>query len=468
MVKHVALLRGGMMNSNITLLNSLLLLFYFLDKRGETMKLNTQGWNNDAHIIVAVSTGIDSMTLLHSLLNQYRDTYKTLTCVHVNHGLRAQSVEEEIFLNEYCQKNQIKLYVKHLDLSKIVDKGNSIQNEARRLRYQWFGEVIRDLNADVLLTAHHLDDQLETILYRVLSGRSTRSSLGMSDISNYEDYLVCRPLLNIYKKDIINYQEKYQVPYFEDSSNQDTKYVRNDIRQRIIPSIDNNPFLDSHHLLKLKEWHDNELQLLKEHARYFVAHFVSKNDSVAGYTFSREAFNRLNPNVKTTVMDQLLEDIVTHSTISQKTYDEWFQQIQNEKSQFHIDITDKWIIQIAYDTLIIMANTEMSDVNSTQVIEVPHTYRFGDYEIEIQPDFPFNQFPLTIRQRQNGDRFLLNGYTGKHKKVSRLLIDKKIDAIERNRLPVVINAEGKIIAVGQLFMNKDYKHYINIRNIGDE
>ena len=67
------------------------------------MKLNTQGWNNDAHIIVAVSTGIDSMTLLHSLLNQYRDTY--LTCVHVNHGLRAQSVEEEIFLNEYCQKS---------------------------------------------------------------------------------------------------------------------------------------------------------------------------------------------------------------------------------------------------------------------------------------------------------------------------------------------------------------------------
>ena len=87
------------------------------------------------------------------------------------------------------------------------------------------------------------------------------------------------------QKDIINYQEKYQVPYFEDSSNQDTKYVRNDIRQRIIPSIDNNPFLDSHHLLKLKEWHDNELQLLKEHARYFVAHFVSKNDSVAGIHF---------------------------------------------------------------------------------------------------------------------------------------------------------------------------------------
>ena len=432
------------------------------------MKLNTQGWNNDAHIIVAVSTGIDSMTLLHSLLNQYRDTYKTLTCVHVNHGLRAQSVEEEIFLNEYCQKNQIKLYVKHLDLSKIVDKGNSIQNEARRLRYQWFGEVIRDLNADVLLTAHHLDDQLETILYRVLSGRSTRSSLGMSDISNYEDYLVCRPLLNIYKKDIINYQEKYQVPYFEDSSNQDTKYVRNDIRQRIIPSIDNNPFLDSHHLLKLKEWHDNELQLLKEHARYFVAHFVSKNDSVAGYTFSREAFNRLNPNVKTTVMDQLLEDIVTHSTISQKTYDEWFQQIQNEKSQFHIDITDKWIIQIAYDKLIIMAKSEMDQYILDRIcIRKPGTYEFNDYQIDIHPDLPQHLYPLTVRVRQNGDVFKLNGQKG-HKKVSRLFIDKKVTLAERQRIPLIINQENAVLAIGDLYVKENFKEFILISNNGDE
>ena len=438
MVKHVALLRGGMMNSNITLLNSLLLLFYFLDKRGETMKLNTQGWNNDAHIIVAVSTGIDSMTLLHSLLNQYRDTYKTLTCVHVNHGLRAQSVEEEIFLNEYCQKNQIKLYVKHLDLSKIVDKGNSIQNEARRLRYQWFGEVIRDLNADVLLTAHHLDDQLETILYRVLSGRSTRSSLGMSDISNYEDYLVCRPLLNIYKKDIINYQEKYQVPYFEDSSNQDTKYVRNDIRQRIIPSIDNNPFLDSHHLLKLK-------------------------DSVAGYTFSREAFNRLNPNVKTTVMDQLLEDIVTHSTISQKTYDEWFQQIQNEKSQFHIDITDKWIIQIAYDTLIIMAKLEDNIyIKQNIMIDRPGLYQFNDYDICIKEHLPQTSYPLKVRARRNGDMFKLNGRNG-HKKVSRLFIDQKIPAIEREQMPIVLTYLNEIVAIGELYVHEQFKDLITIK-----
>ncbi|PAK71693.1 tRNA(Ile)-lysidine synthetase, partial [Lentilactobacillus parakefiri] len=81
----------------------------------------------------------------------------------MNHGLRHQSVEEEQFLKDYCRAHHIELYVKHLDLSQIVEKGNSIQHEARQRRYDWFGEIIQKIDADALLTAHHLDDQLETI-----------------------------------------------------------------------------------------------------------------------------------------------------------------------------------------------------------------------------------------------------------------------------------------------------------------
>ena len=432
------------------------------------MNINVDGWSKSEHIVVAVSTGIDSMSLLHILLNDYQDTYSKITCVHVNHGLRNESEEEERFLQEYCEQNHIELYVKHLDLTHLVQKGNSIQHEARQRRYDWFETIIKDINADVLLTAHHLDDQLETIFYRLFTGRSTRNSLGISSVTYYDNYRICRPLLNVMKSDIITYQKVNRVPYYEDLSNHDTKYVRNDIRHRLLPAIDKNPNLNTHQLLKFKEWHDRELQSLNHQAQDFIIQFVSESEKQRKYTFSRDTFNALDTNVKMIVMDRLFNKLGQQLSIPQTSYEEWFEQIQSNKSQFNLDLTDKWIIQIAYDTLIIMANTEMSDVNSTQVIEVPHTYRFGDYEIEIQPDFPLNQFPLTIRQRQNGDRFLLNGYAGKHKKVSRLLIDKKIDAIERNRLPVVIDAEGKIIAVGQLFMNKDYKHYINIRNIGDE
>ena len=68
------------------------------------MNIKTDGWSKKAHIVVAVSTGIDSMSLLYSLLNDYQHTYRKLTCVHVNHGLREQSYEEEAFLREYCQQ----------------------------------------------------------------------------------------------------------------------------------------------------------------------------------------------------------------------------------------------------------------------------------------------------------------------------------------------------------------------------
>ena len=72
------------------------------------------------------------------------------------------------FIKQFCKQHQIPCYVKQLDLSKIVEKGKSIQSEARDLRYQWFDEMMSKINADVLLTAHHLNDQLETIFIAFL------------------------------------------------------------------------------------------------------------------------------------------------------------------------------------------------------------------------------------------------------------------------------------------------------------
>ncbi|MBX4427370.1 tRNA lysidine(34) synthetase TilS, partial [Staphylococcus aureus] len=130
------------------------------------MQLNSNGWHVDDHIVVAVSTGIDSMCLLYQLLNDYKDSYRKLTCLHVNHGVRSASIEEARFLEAYCERHHIDLHIKKLDLSHSLDRNNSIQNEARIKRYEWFDEMMNVLEADVLLTAHHLDDQLETIMYR--------------------------------------------------------------------------------------------------------------------------------------------------------------------------------------------------------------------------------------------------------------------------------------------------------------
>ena len=93
-----------------------------------------------------------------------------------------------------------------------------------------------------------------------------------------------------------------------------------------------------------------------------------------------------------------------------KTYDEWFQQFQNNKSQFNIDVTEKWIIQIAYDTLIIMAKSVDRENSITSItIEQPGTYRFNGYKIDINQHLPETSYPLKIRVRRHGDVFKLNG-----------------------------------------------------------
>ena len=431
------------------------------------MNIKTDGWSKKAHIVVAVSTGIDSMSLLYSLLNDYQHTYRKLTCVHVNHGLREQSYEEEAFLREYCHQHHIDIYIKRLDLSDIVADGNSIQQEARQRRYEWFGDIIAQLRADVLLTAHHLDDQLETIIYRLFTGRSTRNSLGMTYESYFNQYKVYRPMLNLKKTEILAYQYANQIPYYEDMSNQDRKYVRNDIRQRIIPAINENPHLNAHQLLKLKDLHDIELQSLKEQAETFINNEVSKSKYLT-YSFSRTAFNELNVNIKSVVMDLLFEKLDCHLAMPQHAYDEWFEQIRNDKSQFNIHVTDEWIIQIAYDKLIIMAKSEMDQYILDRIcIRKPGTYEFNDYQIDIHPDLPQQLYPLTVRVRQNGDVYKLNGQKG-HKKVSRLFIDKKVTLAERQRIPLIINQENAVLAIGDLYVKENFKEFILISNNGDE
>ncbi|PAI54887.1 tRNA(Ile)-lysidine synthetase, partial [Staphylococcus aureus] len=270
------------------------------------MQLNSNGWHVDDHIVVAVSTGIDSMCLLYQLLNDYKDSYRKLTCLHVNHGVRSASIEEARFLEAYCERHHIDLHIKKLDLSHSLDRNNSIQNEARIKRYEWFDEMMNVLEADVLLTAHHLDDQLETIMYRIFNGKSTRNKLGFDELSKRKGYQIYRPLLAVSKKEIKQFQERYHIPYFEDESNKDNKYIRNDIRNRIIPAIDENNQLKVSHLLKLKQWHDEQYDILQYSAKQFIQEFVKFDEQSKYLEVSRQAFNNLPNSLKMVVLDCLL------------------------------------------------------------------------------------------------------------------------------------------------------------------
>ncbi|EJE4551488.1 tRNA lysidine(34) synthetase TilS [Staphylococcus pseudintermedius] len=423
-----------------------------------------QNWKATDHIVVAVSTGIDSMVLLHQLLHDETLTYRQLTCLHVHHGLREASEQEATFIQHYCEQHDIPFYMKRLDLSDVVAEGRSIQNDAREMRYQWFDTMMHRLDADGLLTAHHEDDQVETIFYRLFTGKSTRSSLGMSTIEARNGYRLYRPLLNTSKHVIRAYQQQHDVPYFEDTSNASNTYVRNDIRNRILPQIDENAQLKSQQLLKLKAWYDEAFMLMQHEVDNFIERFVTTN--AHSFTVSRYAFNALTYHVKILTLDTLLHQFEDTVTISERAYADWLQKLAGPVAQTQLMHTNQWHADIVYDKLVIMAPMQKSlDTYTIQVTEAG-TYRFGCYDVQItdMTDLPGSK--LCIRSRQPGDR--IARHDGHHKKVSRLMIDAKVPAYLRAQIPIIETTHGDILAVGTLYIQQHYQGVIKIQFMGDD
>ncbi|HCT0480647.1 TPA: tRNA lysidine(34) synthetase TilS [Staphylococcus pseudintermedius] len=423
-----------------------------------------QNWKATDHIVVAVSTGIDSMVLLHQLLHDETLTYRQLTCLHVHHGLREASEQEATFIQHYCEQHDIPFYMKRLDLSDVVAEGRSIQNDAREMRYQWFDTMMHQLDADGLLTAHHEDDQVETIFYRLFTGKSTRSSLGMSTIKARNGYRLYRPLLNTSKHVIRAYQQQHDVPYFEDTSNASNTYVRNDIRNRILPQIDENAQLKSQQLLKLKAWYDEAFMLMQREVDNFIERFVTTN--AHSFTVSRYAFNALTYHVKILTLDTLLHQFEDTVTISERAYADWLQKLAGPVAQTQLMHTNQWHADIVYDKLVIMAPMQKSlDTYTIQVTEAG-TYRFGCYDVQItdMTDLPGSK--LCIRSRQPGDR--IARHDGHHKKVSRLMIDAKVPAYLRAQIPIIETTHGDILAVGTLYIQQHYQGVIKIQFMGDD
>lgn len=423
-----------------------------------------QNWKATDHIVVAVSTGIDSMVLLHQLLYDETLTYRQLTCLHVHHGLREASEQEATFIQHYCEQHDIPFYMKRLDLSDVLAEGRSIQNDAREMRYQWFDTMMHQLDADGLLTAHHEDDQVETVFYRLFTGKSTRSSLGMSTIEARNGYRLYRPLLNTSKHVIRAYQQQHDVPYFEDTSNASNTYVRNDIRNRILPQIDENAQLKSQQLLKLKAWYDEAFMLMQHEVDNFIERFVTTN--AHSFTVSRYAFNALTYHVKILTLDTLLHQFEDTVTISERAYADWLQKLAGPVAQTQLMHTNQWHADIVYDKLVIMAPMQKSlDTYTIQVTEAG-TYRFGCYDVQItdMTDLPGSK--LCIRSRQTGDR--IARHDGHHKKVSRLMIDAKVPAYLRAQIPIIETTHGDILAVGTLYIQQHYQGVIKIQFMGDD
>ena len=182
-------------------------------------------------IICATSGGVDSVclvTILHKL------GYKVVLA-HVNHHKRIESEIEEVAMNALATKLNIAFEV----LEYHYDSLDNFHNDSHNARYNFFRSLCYKYNTDTIATAHHLDDQIETILMKIMEGSNLYGYGGISIINDDGNYRIIRPLMCVDKNELYEYAKANNLEYFEDKSNKEDDFLRNRLRHHIIPLLKN-------------------------------------------------------------------------------------------------------------------------------------------------------------------------------------------------------------------------------------
>lgn len=182
------------------------------------------------NLLLALSGGVDSMVLFH-LLDLNRDLGIKLHIAHVDHGWREESSQEAKNLETYC-----KAYPFYLQTLSPTKNGN-LENESRKARYAFFFKIIEEHRLDGLIVGHHKDDQTETVFKRLLEGASLPFLAGMLDKERRDETILYRPLLPCAKNEMVEYAQRKNIPFIEDKTNHDSKFLRARMRKKILPQL---------------------------------------------------------------------------------------------------------------------------------------------------------------------------------------------------------------------------------------
>lgn len=388
--------------------------------------------NENKKIILAFSYGIDSRSLLNVLVNLKYD----VIIAHVNHKVRVESDLEEEETIKLAKELNLKYYIKRLTPQTL-----NFEDYARSERYRFFKEISLKENTNILATAHHLDDNLETILLRLSSGSNLYGYAGIHNKVIRNNLVIIRPLLCVSKEEIANYQKEMGFKYYEDYTNKEIIHKRNYIRNKVIPLLkefdssilrkacdysnilnESFDYIRKQSIFFFKKW-DNKIRI----SEYIILDKALRHDIIC-YMLEEAKINR-SYNLICSIDKALL----------------------NNKAQFEIKLEANYFLLKRYD----LAYISFKKIEQTETIYLKEneTKIFGHYKFYFSAKGPINnemsvklcynsiEFPLEIRTRQNGDKISLSNGS---KKVKDLFIDYKIDKDVRNTLPLVINGKDII------------------------
>ncbi len=396
-------------------------------------------------ILVAVSGGIDSMVMTHLFLqSEFR-----FAIAHCNFSLRgAESDEDERLVSEFAAEHNIQFYAVRFQTKEYADEKHiSIQMAARDLRYEWFEKTRNSLSFDTVAVAHNLNDNIETFLINLIRGTGIAGLSGMKPATRN----IIRPLLFATRGEITEYADTHRILFREDQSNADTKYLRNNIRHRIIPllkeinpSIESTLFETSEILSDTNEIVSAYLDQLREKVSASKNGFISFDINQADQYISNKAvlFGLFRPYG---IRDVSLNDLI--NIISGKTGGQLFTSthriIKNRKELIVTKRNEndqrKWLINSPDDFEI------LPQLVSAAFVKITREFRIPEGPDELCMDADKLSFPMIIRNWKTGDFFYPLGLTHK-KKLSDYFTDNKYSILDKDN-SLIMESGGKIVCI---------------------
>ena len=424
-----------------------------------TLNLKTLIDNKKPHFLLAVSGGIDSMVLLNFFQKNHESF--TFSVAHINHNYHSDSKKMENLVKNQCDKMNSDLIIENIFLKEV---NSNIESNFRKMRYSKLEEIRKRIKADFILTAHHADDQVETILMKILNSSGVEGLQGLRKLNQN----IIRPMFNISKGEISDYASLNNVKFIDDPTNCDDLFTRNFLRMNVIPQLKKikndihipfNNFTD-----RIDEVHDLitfNVQNFCNSDSYIVRQNTIEINKSEFYNLpflvqlriiSNLCLNAKNSFSKTDIRE--IKDLFRKNLSGSS-------KVVNEKTIL-VDRNSLFIYNDTIDGIFsnVKAGEKFNGVNFSffwDFNKAPKNFT-NVKEVEYIDASKINK-NLVIRSVRDSDSFLPLGMNGK-KKVKKYLKDRNLSFLKRKESLVVCN-ENDIIWVAGYHLSEKYKIHKN-------